>query len=72
MKKGNKMSKMSNHVLQLEEQFYEAANDIIDESFTLDEALTQIELLRSKEFNFMDTNEVAIAAECAYYCNLLD
>ena len=72
MKKGNKMSKMSNHVLELEEQFYESANDIINESFTLDEALTQIELLRSRAYNWMDTNQVAIDAECAYYCNLLD
>ncbi len=64
------MSKMSNHVLELTEQFYECANDIINESSTLDEALTNIELLRSKEFNFMDANEVAIDAECAYYCNL--
>lgn len=72
MKKGNKMSKMSNHVLELEEQFYMAAQNIIIESSTLDEALTQIELLRSRAYNWMDADQIATEAESAYYCNMLD
>ena len=66
------MSKMSNHVLELEDQFYESANDIIEESFTLDEALTQIELLRSRAYNWMDADQIATEAESVFYCKLLD
>lgn len=67
MKKGNKMSKMSNHVLELEEEFYISAQDIINDAESLDEALENIEILRSREYNWMDPYHVAQDTECAYY-----
>lgn len=61
------MSKMGNYVLEQTEQFYEYANDIVNDAETLDEALKKVESLRATKFNFMDADEVATDTECAYY-----
>lgn len=60
---------MGNYVLEQTEQFYESAQDIIKDAESLDEALRNIEILRSREYNWMDADQVATEAEAAYYCN---
>ena len=53
------MAKVKSWMMDLEEQFYDKAAKIIMDCETESEAEKQCEDLRSKDYNFMDQDDVA-------------
>jgi len=57
------MGKVKSWMMDLEEQFYDKAAEIVKDSEVISEALSRIEKLRVKEYNWMDADDVAGMAE---------
>ena len=53
------MGKVKSWLMDLEDEFYDRAAKVVEDSETISEALKRVEFIRKHEYNWMDEDDVS-------------